>query len=55
MYRIAGAVALLLAVRIVPKLAGAFDLELATNGIALALVVIWAIRMARAGARETSA
>ncbi len=54
-YRIGGAVTFLLAVRIVPKLAGTFDLELIANGIALALVVIWVIRMAGAGARETNA
>ncbi len=54
-YRIVGAVALLLAVRIVPKLADSLDWELIANGIALAVVVAWAIHMTRVGARETRA
>jgi anti-sigma factor RsiW len=50
--RTAGAAALLLAVRFLPKLAGALDVELIANGIALAIVIVWVIRMTGTGARQ---
>lgn len=53
--RMAGVVALLLAVRFLPKLTGALDWELVANGIALAVVIAWVIHMIRAGAREAPA
>ncbi len=47
--RAAGALALLLAARILPKLGSAWDLELIVNGIALVIVMVWVIRMTGAG------
>lgn len=54
-YRAGGAVALLLAARILPKLGGAWAWELLVNAIALAVIMVWVIRMTRAGAPEVNA
>ncbi len=54
LYRTTGAVVLLLAVRFLPKLAGALDWQIIANGVALAIAMVWVIRMTRAGGRETS-
>lgn len=52
LYRTAGAVVLLLAVRFLPKLAGALDWGLIANGVALAIAMVWVIRMTRAEERQ---
>lgn len=46
--RAAGGVTLLLAARIVPKLAGGLELELILNGIALTVALVWIVRMTAA-------
>ncbi len=54
-YRAAGALALLVAARVLPKLGSAWDVELIVNGITLVIVMVWVIRMTRGDAPVASA
>lgn len=52
MLRAAGGVILLLAARAVPKLASTLAVELILNAVALALALIWVVRMTRTDVDE---
>ena len=52
--RAAGSITLLLAARVVPKLASTLEVELTLNAVALAIALIWIVRMTRADVHERS-
>jgi anti-sigma factor RsiW len=53
-FRAAGFVILLLAARVVPKLASTLEVELILNAVALTIALTWIVRMTRADIHEQS-